>query len=248
MSHGKQFTLFSHKGGPNGWKVAFILEELGLIYESVYFDFRQKEQKTPEFIKCNPNGRIPAVIDHGNSDFVVWESNAIIQYIVDKYDKKHKLSIAPGTDEYYTQLQWLYFQASGQGPYFGQVGWFNLYHPEKVPSAVERYQNEIKRVLGVLESVLSKQEWLVGGRPTVADISFLSQLTFPASCRWNIYAAKRLLENFDFEKEFPATAEWHKKLLERPAIKKVWEERERLVAEDREKLLAEERGKLLAQQ
>ncbi|EKM48581.1 uncharacterized protein PHACADRAFT_108699, partial [Phanerochaete carnosa HHB-10118-sp] len=191
-------------------------------YQSVYLNFRKNEQKAPEFTKYNPNGRIPAIIDHSNNDFVVWESNAIIQYIIDKYDKEHKLSIAPGTDEYYTQLQWLYFQASGQGPYFGQAVWFSVAHPEKVASALERYQKEIKRVLGVLESVLSKQEWLVGGRMTVADISFV---------RWNIDAATRLLENFDFEKEFPATAKWHNKLLERPAIKKVWEERARLVAQ-----------------
>ncbi|EKM51819.1 uncharacterized protein PHACADRAFT_262181 [Phanerochaete carnosa HHB-10118-sp] len=222
MSHGKQFTLFSHKGGPNGWKVAFIFEELGLTYESIYFDFQKNEQKAPEFTKYNPNGRIPAIIDHGNNDFVVWESNAITQYIVDKYDKQRKLSIAPGTDDYYAQLQWLYFQASGQGPYFGQVGWFTFYHPEKVPSAVERYRNETKRVFGVLESVLSKQEWLVGDRLTVADISFVP---------WNIAATTRLLENFEFEKEFPATAKWHNKLFERPAVKKVWEERERLLAQ-----------------
>lgn len=100
------------------------------------------------------------------------ESNAILQYIVDKYDKQHKLSVADG-DEKYAQLQWLYFQASGQGPYFGQVGWFAFYHPEKVSSAIERYRNEIKRVLSVLESVLSKQEWLVGGKATIADISFV---------------------------------------------------------------------------
>ena len=70
-------------------------------------------------------------------------------------------------------VQWLFFQASGQGPYFGQVVWFTIYHPEKVPSAVERYRNEIRRVVSVLESVLSKKEWLVGGRPTIADLSFI---------------------------------------------------------------------------
>ena len=76
-------------------------------------------------------------------------------------------------DEKYTQLQYLFYQASGQGPYFGQAAWFSWLHPEKVPSAIERYQNEIKRVWGVLESILSKQEWLVGGKPTVADFSFI---------------------------------------------------------------------------
>lgn len=100
------------------------------------------------------------------------ESNAILQYLVEKYDKEHKIFINDG-EEKYAQLQWLYFQASGQGPYFGQVPWFLYYHPEKVPTAVERYRGEVKRVFGVLESVLSKQEWLVGGRPTIADISFI---------------------------------------------------------------------------
>ncbi|EKM49058.1 uncharacterized protein PHACADRAFT_107626 [Phanerochaete carnosa HHB-10118-sp] len=221
MSHGKQFTLFSHKRGPNGWKVALVLEELGLTYESVYLDFQKSEQKAPEFIKYNPNGRIPALIDHSNSDFIVWESNAIIQYIVDKYDKGHKLSIAPGTDEYYIQLQWLYFQASGQGPYFGQAGWFTFYHPEKVPSAIERYKNEIKRVFGVLESVLSTREWLVDSRLTVADLSLVP---------WNHLTTPHL-EDVDFEKEFPATAKWHNKLLKRPAVEKVWAERTRLLAQ-----------------
>lgn len=102
------------------------------------------------------------------------ESGAIIQYLIDKYDRQHKISFVPGTNEYYTHLQWLYFQASGQGPYFGQAAWFSAFHPEKVPSAVERYRNEIKRVLGVLESVLSKSEWLVGDKATAADFAFLT--------------------------------------------------------------------------
>ena len=166
-----------------------MFHELGLTYESVYLDFQKGEHKAPEFTKYNPNGRIPAIIDHGNNDFVLWyvqsacnvkdgrsqsfirESNAILQYLVDKYDKDHKIS-ATG-DERYHELQWLYFQASGQGPYFGQAGWFLIYHPEKIPSAVERYRNETKRVFGVLESVLSKQEWLVGGKATIADLSFI---------------------------------------------------------------------------
>ncbi len=100
------------------------------------------------------------------------ESNAILQYLVDKYDPEHKISVSD-TDEKYTQLQWLYFQASGQGPYYGQLVWFLRYHPEKVPSAVERYKKEIDRVIGVLDGVLSKQQWLVGGKLTIADLSFV---------------------------------------------------------------------------
>lgn len=221
MSHGKQFTLYTHNSGPNGWKVAIVLEELGLSYEPVFLDLMKGEHKAPEYLKINPNGRVPALIDHKNNNYTVWESNAVTQYLVDKYDNDRKISVAPGTNEYYTQLQWLYFQASGQGPYYGQAAWFSVYHPEKIPSAIERYRNEIKRVLGVLESVLSKQEFLVDGKATVADFSFLP---------WNEGAAKFLLEGSQFEEEFPATAKWHKKLLERPAIAKVWEERAKVSA------------------
>ncbi|EKM50622.1 uncharacterized protein PHACADRAFT_129976 [Phanerochaete carnosa HHB-10118-sp] len=223
MSYGRQFTLFNHKGGPNGWYVAFIFEELGLTYENVFPEINMRAHKGPEdLVKYNPNGRIPALIDHGNNDFVIWESNAIIQYIVDKYDKERKISFAPGTEEYYTQLQWLYFQGSGQGPYFGQLVWFILYHPEKPQSVLDRYTNETKRVLGVLEGVLSKQEWLAGNKLTIADISFFT---------WNEIIVASFLENFDFENEFPVTAKWHKRILERPAIKKIWDERARLSAQ-----------------
>lgn len=99
------------------------------------------------------------------------ESGAIITYLVDKYDTEHKISVAD-PNEKYKQLQWLFFQASGQGPYFGQYVWFLLYHPgEKIPSAIERYKAEVKRVWGVLNDVLSKQDWLVGDKLTVADLA-----------------------------------------------------------------------------
>jgi len=214
MSHGKQFTLYTHKGGPNGWKVAFVLTELGLTYESIYLDFNKNEHKAPEFTKYNPNGRIPAVIDHKNNDFTIWESNAIITYLVEKYDTAHKISAATPEDKIH-QLQWLFFQASGQGPYFGQAIWFKVYHEEKIPSAIERYQKETVRVWSVLESILSKQEWLVGGKCSVADIAFIT---------WNLAALGMILTDYtvvDVEKDFPAFYAWHQKLLARPAISSV---------------------------
>ena len=94
-------------------KVVFVLEELGLTYESVYLDFQKGEHKAPEFTKYNPNGRIPAIIDHKNGDFVIWESNAIILYLVEKYDTEQRLTV--GGDEKHLLNQWLFFQASGQG-------------------------------------------------------------------------------------------------------------------------------------
>ena len=119
------------------------------------------------------------------------ESNAIMQYLVEKYDTEHKISVS-SFEEKMLQLQWLFFQASGQGcvpsfrfrdmhidhslcrPYFGQAVWFIRRHSEKLPGVIERYQKETIRVLSVLESVLSKQEWLVGGKCTIADISFIT--------------------------------------------------------------------------
>ncbi len=77
-------------------------------------------------------------------------------------------------EDKFVLLQWLFFQASGQGPYYGQAAWFTFFHPEKIPSAQERYKKETLRVLGVLEGVLSKQEWLVGGKPTIGDLSFIT--------------------------------------------------------------------------
>ncbi|PCH36184.1 glutathione S-transferase C-terminal-like protein [Wolfiporia cocos MD-104 SS10] len=223
MSHGKQFTLYTQVGGPNGWKAVFVLEELGLTYESKYLDFNKNEHKSPEHVALNPNGRIPTLIDHANNDFVVWESNAILLYLVDKYDTTHKLSVEKLEDKI-TQLQWLFFQASGQGPYFGQASWFMRYHPEKIPSAIERYQKESLRVLGVLDSVLSKQEWLVGGKCTIADLSFVP---------WNANAITffgREGSEVNIEKGFPALLKWHGALNSRESVRKALAERAALRA------------------
>lgn len=137
------------------------------------------------------------------------ESGAIIVYLVDKYDPEHKVSAAT-ENEKYEQLQWLMFQASGQGwvdqikwseftnqwnsPYYGQSAWFQFFHKEKHPDAIERYNNEIKRVAGVLNGVLEKREYLVGGKPTVSDLAFVP---------WNVFAITGLLKDVDFEKEYP---------------------------------------------
>ena len=95
-------------------KVAFVLEELGLTYESKFLDFNKNEHKAPEHTQYNPNGRIPTIIDHANGDFVVWESNAILLYLVERYDKEKRLTVT-GEKDQATLLQWLFFQASGQG-------------------------------------------------------------------------------------------------------------------------------------
>ncbi|KZT23308.1 glutathione S-transferase [Neolentinus lepideus HHB14362 ss-1] len=216
MSHGKQFTLYSHKTGPNGWKVAFLFEELGLTYETVWLEFDKNQQKQSPHIDLNPNGRIPTIIDHYNNDFVLWESNAILLYLVDKYDKDGKFRLSDLNDQY-RQLQWLFFQASGQGPYYGQATHFIMRHPVNVPTAVKRYQDETKRVISVLESVLSKEEWMVGGKFGLAEIAL-----FP----WQDAAVRLIFPSgtYDTAKEAPHVHAWIERLRERPSIKKCWAE------------------------
>jgi glutathione S-transferase len=131
--------------------------------------------KTASYECINPNGRIPALIDHSAADLTVWESVAIILYLCKKYDKEYKLW-APSVEEQAQIETWLLFQASGQGPYIGQAMWFMHYHSERVESATDRYLAETRRVLGVLERQLARDGsggWLVLGRITAADISFL---------------------------------------------------------------------------
>ncbi|KAH8914005.1 glutathione S-transferase C-terminal-like protein [Atractiella rhizophila] len=207
------FTLYSHDAGPNPWKVAIVLECLGLDYQHIYMDFKKGEHKGPEHTKLNPNGRVPTLIEHKNNDFTIWESCAIITYLADKYDTERKLSAATPEDKF-IELQYLFFQASGQGPYFGQFGWFTFFHPEKITSAQERYKNEINRVWSVLEDILSKKEWLGGSKCTVADLSFIT---------WNEMAINT--KAIDDPEKYPKVFEWHKKMVEMPPVKKVLEEK-----------------------
>ncbi|KAL7279942.1 hypothetical protein ACG7TL_006353 [Trametes sanguinea] len=195
-------------------KVVIVMDELELDYRSFDLDYRKGEHLIPEHLKYNSNGRMPTLLDHRNGDFAVWESNAIIAYLVEKYDIKGKVSAKTFEGKMH-QLQWVFFQASGQGPYYGQAEHCLLYHPEHVPSAVERYQKEVLRVLGVLDGVLSQREWLVADRCTIADLSFVP---------WNISALRFLLKDypgFNFEKDFPSTYRWHTAMLKREVVRRI---------------------------
>ncbi|RPD63872.1 glutathione S-transferase C-terminal-like protein [Lentinus tigrinus ALCF2SS1-6] len=204
-------------------KVMIVLEELGLHYEPVYLNLSANESKEEKHTKYNPNGRIPTLIDHV---FAIWcvphsdatplgdaskgtvgelncvscgESGAIISYVTEKYDRTRKISFEKFEDKMQL-LQWLFFQASGQG---------------EDPSAIIGYQ-EIIRVLGVLESVLSQHRWLVGEKYSVADVSFIT---------WNHAAFACLVKDydgFDLEKDFPSVHRWHNEMLGRPAVDKVF--------------------------
>lgn len=115
----KTLTHWGGVGGPNPSKVAIILSELSLPYESHYIALHNI--KNPSYLLLNPNGRLPTLIDPNNSDFKLWESGAIIEYLIAKYDNDHLISYESGSAQDWECKQWLYFQVSGQGPYYGQA-------------------------------------------------------------------------------------------------------------------------------
>lgn len=168
---------------------------------------------------------MPAIEDP-NTDLTLWESGAIYQYLIEQYDDAHHLSYDTLKERHLCN-QWLHFQMSGQGPYYGQAGWFQHLHPEKLPSALDRYVNEIKRVLGVLEGVLASKpgdaQWLVGNKMTFADMAFVP---------WNFRLSEVLTCSWDEVWEgFPHVRAWHEGMIELPSWKRAMEIRARLMDE-----------------
>jgi len=208
----KPITLYSHATGPNPWKVAIVLEELGLEYETKFID--KKVMHTPVYEKYNPNGRAPTIEDP-NTGITLWESGAIIQYLVEQYDKEEKISFKSFPEKHFAN-QYLQFQMSGQGPYFGQAAWFSNFHQEKIPSAIERYVNEVKRVTKVLDECLKGKEYLVGNKCSYADLSFITWYTMTPF----LDKTGKLQEAIDALPNYKA---WMDRLLARPAVQKVLE-------------------------
>lgn len=154
------YTLFSHRSAPNGFKVAIILSELNLPFNTIFLDFNNGEQRAPEFVTINPNARVPALIDHYNENVSIWESGAIILYLVTKYMKENN-ECSLWSDNLVEQSQinsWLFFQTSGHAPMIGQALHFRYFHSSPVPSAVERYTDEVRRVYGVVEMALAERD------------------------------------------------------------------------------------------
>lgn len=223
-AHGKQFTLFVSIG-PNPWKVTMLLHELGLgdSYELIYLNQAKGQTKDESHTKYNPNGRVPTLIDHSNNDFVVWESGAILEYLVEKYDTQRKVSFEKLEEKIQAQ-QYLFFQMSGQGPYFGQAVWFWKYHPERIPSAVTRYVNEIERVLSVMEKALDGKDYLVANKFSYADISF--------TVWWPVvdWMSTEYSELQGWKERYPNVARWNEAIRERPAIAAALKAREEFTA------------------
>ncbi|CED84930.1 Glutathione S-transferase [Phaffia rhodozyma] len=179
----KPLELYS-ASTPNGQKATVFLEELKQIYPAFDYhvneiDIQKNEQKEEWFLKINPNGRIPALVDPNRGDHAVWESAAILLYLEKHYDPDHKFSFGDSADEDNFRseiLQWMFFVHGGIGPMQGQAVFFSKYAPEQIPYAIKRYQDETKRLYSVLDTRLRNRDYLVGpgrGKYSIADANAL---------------------------------------------------------------------------
>jgi glutathione S-transferase/GST-like protein len=187
---------------PNGWKASIALEELGLPYATHFINILEGEQKKPWFVAINPNGRIPAIIDRDAGDFAVFESGAILVYLAEKSGRLMPTDFKGRS----LVLQWLMFQMGGVGPMMGQTNVFFRYFPEKIQPAIDRYQNETRRLLGVLNSRLQDHEYLAGDY-SIADIANWSWVR---THKWSGVEVDDL----------PNLQRWLKQIAARPAAQK----------------------------
>ena len=194
---------------PNGHKITLFLEESGLPYAIKPVNIGKGEQFQPEFLAFSPNNRMPAIIDHAPADggppISVFESGAILLYLANKAgrffgeDVRGKVEVN----------QWLMWQMAGLGPMTGQYGHFNVYAPEKIPYAIDRYTREVQRLLGVLDRRLAGRAFIAGDAYTIADM---------AAYPWiNPYAKAPL----DLE-PYPDVRRWHAAIAARPATQRAY--------------------------
>lgn len=163
---------------PNGYKISILLEELKAAYGKTYtwqnINIFQNKQKDPWYTAINPNGRIPAIVDHDRSDFAVWESSAILAYLTRHYDPSHHFSFPIDSDDYSRCEQWIAFHHAGVGPMQGQANHFYRLAKERMPYPTQRYVSECERLYGVLDGFLADRDYLVGpgrGKYSIADIA-----------------------------------------------------------------------------
>ena len=198
---------------PNGIKVSVMLEEVGIPYEAHRVDIQANDQFSPEFLALNPNNKIPAILDPhgpGGQPLALFESGAILIYLAEKSGQLLPMEAM----QRYETLQWLMWQMGGAGPMFGQVGFFHRYagkdFEDKRP--LQRYVNEAKRLLGVLDQRLQGRAWIMGSDYTIADIAVLPWIR----CLHVNYDAGELLSLQDYKNVQRTLAAW----LNRPAVQR----------------------------
>ncbi|KND03010.1 glutathione peroxidase [Spizellomyces punctatus DAOM BR117] len=202
----KPTITFYTVGTPNGQKVSIALEELKLPYETYKINFQKSEQKEEWFLKINPNGRIPAIVDNKRGGFPVFESGAILLYLAEHYDPEHLL-LPEDANKRSEAIQWLMWQMGGLGPMQGQANHFFRYAPEKIEYGIKRYQDETRRLYSVLERQLADGRPYIIGDYSLADV---------ASFGW-VAAHNWAGVSLD---EFPNVDKWLHRVAERPAVRR----------------------------
>jgi GSH-dependent disulfide-bond oxidoreductase len=190
---------------PNGRKVSIMLEECGLPYRVHKINIgTNSEQFTPEYLKLNPNGKIPAIVDPHGPDarpIAMMESGAILLYLADKTGQFFPQKLK------YEVLQWLMFQMGGVGPMFGQAHHFMRAKKDEVPYGSERYGNEAKRLYGVMDARLQKNEFFAGSEYSIADMAI-----YPWVARHEWHRVEL--------GGFPSVRRWYDALGRRPAVQR----------------------------
>ena len=219
---------------PNGHKVTLMLEETGLPYQIQPVNIGAGDQFTPAFLAISPNNKMPALVDHqptdGGAPQSVFESGAILLYLAEKTgrflpaDSRGRVAV----------LEWLFWQMAGLGPMSGQMGHFNVYAPDKIPYAIERYNSEVRRLHGVMDKRLAQTAYLGGEAYSIADM---------ASYPW-IGAYDTLPVDFD---AFPNLKRWHDAITARPATQRAYALREKVNPQAGKPLSEEERKHLFGQ-
>ena len=190
---------------PNGFKVSILLEELGLPYNVIPVDIGKGAQFEPDYLKLNPNNKMPTIVDNEGPDgrpYTVMESGAILIYLADKHGK----FLPKGGEARYDVLQWLMWQMGGLGPMLGQAHHFLQYAPEKIEYAMNRYSNEANRLYGVLNKRLQGRDY-VAGDYSIADMAIMPWLRYPDR------------QAVDIE-QYPEVKRWRESLEARPAVQK----------------------------
>ncbi|UZE31190.1 glutathione S-transferase family protein [Pseudomonas asplenii] len=187
---------------PNGQKISIALEELGLDYRQTNVDLNKGEQKAPDFLALNPNGKIPVFVDE-QEQVTLFESAVILTYLANRYGELGGQS----SPENLLIQQWLCFQIASVGPMLGQLWWFRHGTTTRNEQALERYRRESLRLYGVVESELAKRGYIAGERYTIADIALFTWL--------------RTHEELDLDMSpFPAVQAWLEKIAKRPAVQR----------------------------
>ena len=191
---------------PNGRKASIMLEECGLDYQVHALALGEREQKQDWYLQINPNGRIPAIVDHDNNELAVFESGAILIYLAEKTGQLLAQDTSENSKHRSQAIQWLMFQMGGLGPMMGQANVFFRYAEEQIPYAIERYQKETRRLLEVLDNRLAETEYLAGAY-SIADI---------ANFAWARWASWSGVENSDLEH----LSRWIDSIRARPAVQR----------------------------